>query len=255
MIRSWRTQVVFLCFAVTIPVLSFVLVNHGMKPFLSSLDDLSLSASGVENVTSGGLQVAVSLHQEAARVLSYDLWQEVCPRQPQLSEALGFGGIEATLRTAVFEFNDFAQNELPTIEASLRDAEKASVATMDVIDEMNAHSWIVVMLLTLLNVCVLTFIISALISRQGIESPGLASVLSWFFLPLFILLTIACIVSVCATVAVGMVNAGTFGLFSHRYICSFSNDRPQTSVRVVQHQEVLTSPCACWFVVRLMVTW
>jgi hypothetical protein len=235
--RNWRIQNVFLLCALGVTSFTFVVINQGLNPFLSSLHDTVLLNDDVEAQAYRGLNIAESLERihgqnltQFANLTVHDL----CPLYQQQQQENNATTTSTTTNeaeedaatTVLFKNIDYATqsvvNGIQMVELMLHKNDNVhhiihglyQITNLtkdmdDFVETMYQYDWIVKFFMATINVVNLVLIAGVLLTKNKINNYGFQMVVAHVFVPAFALTLIGTIVATCAVVVAGIVNAGT----------------------------------------------
>lgn len=200
--------------AIMIPTFSFLLINHGMDPFLNSLDDLTVVNDEIDAKAFRGLQIANSvtaLYQELATTPIIDV-QSYCPNDTAnyALESLGVHDLSATVESGIETVNAFVRDHISELKPLLQQVTDATRMVDQGIEGIRKFNWILKLMLILLNVCTGFFVFGVLLTKNGVVYAAFQAMMGYFMIPMFCLLVMGSIVATCTVVSLALVNAGAF---------------------------------------------
>lgn len=212
-VRAWRTQSVFLLATLAVPTFSLLLVNHGLRPFIASLDSLVDVTDKVDSAAFLGIHIVDSVtarYRELVEIPIIDI-RSFCPNAlapDTVLASLGAYALPETLQLCLQMIDSFVQDYVTAIRPALTQVTDATRIVDEVIDSVYNHYWILKLLLLVLNVANGFFIFGVLLSKNGCVYAAFQAMMSYLILPVFALALIASVGLTCATVSLTLVNAG-----------------------------------------------
>lgn len=206
--RAWRIQNVFLLLSATIPCITCLLVNHGYRPFIRSLQDVVDANDDVESRALEGLGIVNTISMASMEVVSkhmvnpeiFDI-SSTCQNFENASEAIKaldneFDEFRQRFTVGLEHVEGFLGGSMVDLSKGLEDISSATESIDDAVQHIHNNDWYFKLFLLLLNVFNLLLWIGAFLTKCGVDFQGYHRVMAWFVLPSFGLLLLALI---CAT--------------------------------------------------------
>jgi len=215
--RNWNVQTVFGVVSMAMPVLSFLGTNRGVDPVVDSFPELTPLLNGLQAVAYQGMAIARRVQSLVDD--NQDLMQTAVACQSLQDLQLSWN---ATLYLQVDDMTVDWRN-------ALEEAVQVTQRVQDVLAWLDAHDWLLRLLLLVLNIINAFFLVGVFLTKNQIDYRGLQQMTAHILLPLFSLLTVATIL---ASAVAGM------GATLHSDVCthpwweqSTSDNRIQQGLR------------------------
>jgi len=220
-IRSWRIQWIFLMASIGIPITTLIMTRNGLKPLISSLDEVESINDEVESVSYQGLGIAESLLEEQDRLLvnftQQDLSMEnMCPGIPKFQQsqnhskfmfAVPMDTVVQYIQAGLSEVNTFVDNHAPQAHNGLTNAVGVAEQVDLTIEWSFANDWALKFFLLTINVVNGFLVFGIFLSKQDIILYKYQRLLSFAIIPGFGLLLICSMLITCAFGIASMLNA------------------------------------------------
>lgn len=236
--RNWRVQVAFLACCLSIPALSFVFVNHGLHPFFSSLEEVGTISGQVGREAVEGVQIAtrlVSIREGMdALVSSLDV-DEYCPNV-DFDDADGDANIAVLasvwdgVRHNMDTVRDFVDRHAREFAVGLSRVSEVAYYVGQKVDEAETYDWKVKCMLIILNVVNALMLLGVLLTRNGINNSPYQTILTFFVVPSFVVMTALTIAFTGVAASMAVVNAGALPIVITIRVQPFSEDPTSSSL-------------------------
>jgi hypothetical protein len=220
-LRAWRVQWAFLLASILIPITTLVMTRNGLTPFITSLDEVGGISDEVKAVALRGMGIAKSLQSARADLPNstgaeqpHDV-ETICPSSAQALSNVSMMAsppvamiakyIEAGL-DEVKAFTYYANDARVTLARFVHLSEKLSAF----VSYVYANDWALKLFLLTINVVNVFLLVGVFLSQQDIVAYSYQRYLSFFILPVFILLMVVSAIVACAFGMATMFNAGSF---------------------------------------------
>ena len=212
-IRAWRTQLVFMfcCFLLT--TFTFLFLNHGLSPFLNSLESISGIASDIDSKTSLAQNIVSSLfgcqskmHDLASSLNLYQL----CPDyfRSDVSRNVDLAQLNATLLSGLDQVDTFVRSYITGIAAALDGTQASTVTIENSIATVDNFQSIIKAFLAALNAVNILFFCGAFMARSSINDQIAQYFLAFMAVPIFCILVAASVIITCVFAGATLMNAG-----------------------------------------------
>lgn len=211
-LRNWRVQTIFLMASLTIPVLSFLMANRGINPFISTLAELNAISNTVDSLAYMGLNANTKVfetHAELQRLINMKD-ENFCPMYKSSEwahEKLNLHSIRRTMKSGVYDVTTWINKYSRFTNETLIDITNSAAAIESVLDWMNLNDWIIRLFLVVLNVVNVFFLLGVFLTKNAIDYVALQAMTQYFFLPLFSLVTIFAVALTSVVAVLGVMNA------------------------------------------------
>lgn len=210
-LRNWRVQTVFLMASMTLPVLSFLLANHGLDPFLLSLVEVHEVSNEIDSRAYIGIHTAQrtrELHSELTQLLSMDLLS-FCPNYEtsEWAEGIGLLQIQERVTFGLEEAEVFADDFAGEVIEALYEVTELTERTENTANWLDKHDWIIRLFLVALNIVNCFFLFSVFLTKNEVDYVALQAMASFVLLPMFVVITLGFAISACAVAIGAMANA------------------------------------------------
>lgn len=219
-LRNWRVQMALLLLSLLIPTLSFLLVNHGLEPFYSSLQDIRSLAVQARSRALDGIEVATDLVYAQNRIGSIVTSlqpEQVCPTYfaagdgttttPQIAFLQSYN---ATLQNGRNAMNAFVNQYVSRTTLGLSQVAHATLYTENSVDAAQSYEWLVKSFLIALNLANVFWFFGVLLTRHNVYFPLYHQFLVWGAVPAFAVVLLSTVAATIASSALAITNAGTY---------------------------------------------
>jgi len=212
--RNWRIQTVFMMASASIPVLSFLLANHGIEPSDAGLESIKAVTKEVDSRAYVGLFTAFRIresHEELQKLTEVKM-ASFCPNHStsQWANDFDFTGTEVTVTAGLMETDTLVTNFLTTATHVLSEVTEVTQNVKNTVDWWQEKDWIVKLILVGLNVINGFFLLAVFLTKNNVDYPTLQAMISYLLLPLFCLVAIAAIAITCIFAGTASANAGEY---------------------------------------------
>ena len=208
--RNWRIRYVFFGASACLPGLSFVLMNHGVTPFLESLNAVQDLSHQIDTQAYIGIQTATrlsALHEQLGQLVSIDLLQTYCPEYANSDWAKenGLSTMQLELKASLGETSIMLSRG---VLDTLRQVTDTTDSVSSFVDWMHQHEWIIKGLLIALNIANGFFLSGVFLTKHDVDCISMQAALSYAMLPVFCVSTVLAVAATCAFAVMGAANAG-----------------------------------------------
>lgn len=224
-VRNWRVQTVFLLCCMLIPALSFLFVNHGLHPFLDSLDQVDGLTARVREESVAGSKLAnkfmrlrdrlqlyaksVNLDKHCPNL--YDTEGEPSSSSP-IATSINLDEIQNTVENGIETVNAFVDQHAPQFAMGLSQVTEGTLYVEEKVDVVQRYDWLIQGFLIALNVLNVFLFVGAILTRNSVFSPPYQTLMTWFVVPAFCAFVIATVVATCVASTIAIANAGKLRL-------------------------------------------
>lgn len=210
--RNWRIQSTFLIASMCIPVLSFLLANHGLEPFIKSLSVIEEVSNDVDTRAFVGIQTGKrikELFQELQNLGSFDIAAS-CPdfASTYLKNETHLVSIQDELANILSKASPIINEFIPDTIETLYLITKATAKTDEIVDSILSHDWIVIMLLAVVNIINAFFLFGVFLTKNNLDYSVFQAFTGYLLIPVFGLVVIASVGTSCLFTAASISNAG-----------------------------------------------
>lgn len=214
--RSWRIQSIFAIASFGLITFSFVFVNHGLTPFMESLDSVALTTSIVHTRLLQGTHLTHLLSTHMALLQPYvelDV-KNLCPNYEESESildtefSLAVTGDE--IRNALRQMDSFVQKDLGPLLNGIDKVADACSSLGSAIIEVQESDWMVRLTLVTVNFINIFLFVGVVLTRNKIFSRFYQGVLGSLLVPAFSFAVIVVVAILCIITVTALVNAGEF---------------------------------------------
>ncbi|GAX19261.1 hypothetical protein FisN_4Lu517 [Fistulifera solaris] len=198
--RNWRVQSTFLIASMCIPVLSFLLVNHGLEPFIESLMDIEDMTNDVATQAYIGIytgQQIDTIYNNLRNLVSHNV-TTLCPDFPSslLNNESRFTVAHEDLSNSLTSLLPVVNETIPITVEVLEAVTTATRKAEDIVDIIRSHDWLLILLLAVLNIINAFFLFGVFLTKNNVGFPVLQAFTGYLLVPSFLLVLL---VFVCAS--------------------------------------------------------
>jgi hypothetical protein len=210
--RNWRVQTTFLIASMCIPILSFLLVNHGLEPFIESLTDIDDMANNADTQAYLGIHIGqriTAIYNNLHDLVSHNVTSS-CPDLPSilLENETRFTFAHEGLSNSLTALLPVVNETIPTTIEALEAVTTATRKAKDIADFLLGHDWLLIMLLSALNILNAFFLFGVFLTKNDVDYPGFQAFTGYLLLPAFLLALLASVSTSCLFAAAATSNAG-----------------------------------------------
>lgn len=210
--RNWRVQSTFLVASMWIPVLSFLLANHGLNPFIESLSDVEDVSNDIDTQAYLGIQTGQrieTIYRNLQDLVSFDVGS-FCPNLPSsiLNNVTHLTEIQKEISNTFNEVSPVVDVFIPGTIETLHAITKTTRKSEEIVDFILGHDWILNMILAAVNIINAFFLFGVFLTKNDIDYPVFQAFTSYLLIPVFCLLVIASVGTSCLFAAAATANAG-----------------------------------------------
>jgi hypothetical protein len=204
------------------------MLQLGLVPFVSSIQDLQDVTTMVENRANEGIILTSSMtaaYDNLKELLRSKAVQEsmdfdqICPGfSNEFTNATEFSflhskqsGVQDSILSGLEQIHSFMLDyQIATASDNLRRLTNATATVETTTNDLIAKDWIIKLLVVLLDVIVLFLIAAVLFTKRSFDFPAYQRLTTWMFLPIFCCLLVASVLGTSIFVSLAMTNAGTY---------------------------------------------
>lgn len=214
--RNQRTQLIFLACSLCLTTLSFVLMNHGFKPFIESLEGINEAVDSMEEKTTNTTKLTTTVFQLRDNLLSLRdtlYTSQVCPKsykRSSFSQEVGNHSqmFNKTVSHGVQNISTPIDRYANDLVSGLDGIAHAGDYVQQKIDMIFNCQRLLVGFLIAFNVVNVMLFSGAMLSQNDVYSSRCQHVYSLIFVPIFCLLLIGLVATICLFSSISMINAG-----------------------------------------------
>lgn len=212
-IRNWRIQTVFMLAAISLPVLSFLLANRGLRPFIESLPEIFQVSNRVDSLAYMGLNVIerTSTHHLMLRQMVNNDLNLFCPSLRDLQgiedDDIGFKNAQETIQISMERLDNFVQELSNEVMDTLKHVTLVTAGTRDAVGWLERNDWILRFLLLTMNTVNAFFLFAVFLTKNDFHYLALQAFNSYIMLPIFVVVLVGSIAATCGFATVAMANA------------------------------------------------
>lgn len=211
-VRSWRVQWAFLVLSIFIPILTVLMMRHGLRPLINSLDEVESISNEVESIAFRGILIADSLTNLQSNFTGQNLAGVCSSSPPQQTDHSLFSIPVDTLANYVAagmaEVDKFIAENTHEATIGLQRVVTATQRIDDFIVWIYQQDWLLKLFLMTINVVNTFFLIGLFLSKQDLVAPSYQRFLSYAMIPMFSILLICGMIVACVFGMAAMINAG-----------------------------------------------
>lgn len=214
--RSWRIQVMFAIASFGLITFSFVFVNHGLTPFVESLQDVTTTTNIVRTRLLEGMHLTHLVSSHMASLQPYvDLdVKSLCPNYEEtiLASEYSLAVTSDEIRNALQQMLYFVDEDAFPLLSGIDHVAGAFSSVASHITTVEENDWLLRLTLVIVNIVNIFMFFGVVLTRNKINSYFYQSVLGAMFVPAFSVAIIFVVIVLCILAVIAMVNAGTFSL-------------------------------------------
>ena len=210
--RNWRVQTTFLMASMWIPILSFLLVNHGLEPFIESLSDVDDISNVVDTQAFLGIHTGQRINETyhtLQELVSFD-FDAACPSfaSSRWNNETRFTVVHKEFSKSLNDFSPAVDELIPDTIETLEAVTKATKEAEEIVDDVLSHDWMLIMFMMILNIINAFFLFGVFLAKNDLDYPVFQAFTGYLLLPAFCLVMLASVGTSCLFAAAAISNAG-----------------------------------------------
>lgn len=210
--RNWRVQTTFLMASMSIPVLSFLLVNHGLEPFIESLSDVDHISNDADTQAFLGIHTAQRINEiyHKLQELASSNISAACPdfSPNRWKNETSFTAVHNQFSKSLNDFSPVVNELIPDTIEILEAVTKATKEAEETVDYVQSHDWMLIMFLMVLNIINAFFLFGVFLTKNDLDYPVFQAFTGYLLIPAFCVVILASVGTSCLFAAAAISNAG-----------------------------------------------
>lgn len=219
--RAWRVQTVFLLASLLIPFFSFLLMNKGYEPVMSSLLHLNELSNDASVRASTGISIANHVRRDYKELrpaqIKVDICDDLLDRAEQLA-GINLDQAQQQVQQGADSIENFLDQDMRELTDGLHQFVNATAQVEFKIEQAFALDWIIKTLLVSLNIINLTLIFGVSLTKNNHNAIIVQTVNEYLSIPLF------CVLLLGTTFGFGIALTGAIanaGMYSSLKTCTY----------------------------------